>query len=330
MKRFNKKGQFSVLMTFIVVALLTSVTVSADPSEYVATTLAIGSSKEAEDGFYDILSSVYDPHLGGNDFNQRVMDHLLLAHKDKTGQDLSNDDAFLLWLASEVETAKRELSVQDWVQIDFKIFHPEGHGFSERITRSQFEDLNRDLFTKTITAIDQALQNCVEYTKEDIQDILFAGGSSRIPFLQSAVREYFGPHKKVPWWGSARNDDRNSGDFNSNKMYTFTTTIDNQDRAANRVFRLGDGTRTGQTTFLGGVELRGIAPAPKGVPQIRVKLIISKCGSAVSLNVMDVASGTINGTIFSTGSGVGQERIKDETLEGGEIEPAGKLIVLPA
>ncbi|KAF9939933.1 ATPase with role in protein import into the ER [Mortierella alpina] len=323
MKRFNKKGQFSVLMTFIVVALLTSVTVSADPSEYVATTLAIGSSKEAEDGFYDILSSVYDPHLGGNDFNQRVMDHLLLAHKDKTGQDLSNDDAFLLWLASEVETAKRKLSVQDWVQIDFKISHPEGHGFSERITRSQFEDLNRDLFTKTITAIDQALQNCVEYTKEDIQDIVFAGGSSRIPFLQSAVRAYFGPHKKF-----------HGGDQPEttivNKMYTFTTTIDNQDRAANRVFRLGDGTRTGQTTFLGGVELRGIAPAPKGVPQIRVKLIISKCGSAVSLNVMDVASGTINGTIFSTGFGVGQERIKDETLEGGEIEPAGKLIVLPA
>ncbi|KAF9273205.1 Endoplasmic reticulum chaperone BiP [Mortierella alpina] len=323
-------------------------------------------------GSYDSMSSVYDRHLGGNDFNQRVIDHLLLAHKNKTGQDHSSDDQFLLRLTSEVETAKRVLSVQDSVQIDFKFPHAEGQGFSERLTRSQFEDLNMDLFTKTITAIDQVIKNSAVYTKDDIQDIVFAGGSSNIPFLQSTVRDYFGHHKKFHGWrhpeltvvlGAAKlghwyqDENHLSGPecclgekrttlgietaggvmfkftdkdpgFRINKMYTFSTTKDNQDRVVIRVFG-GYGRRTSQNKFLGGVELTGIAPAPKGVPQIRVRLSTYTCGISVNLNVMDVASGTINGTIFSTGSWVGQERTKYESLVGGELEPAGKLMLLP-
>ncbi|KAG0045160.1 hypothetical protein BGZ90_008530, partial [Linnemannia elongata] len=76
------------------------------------------SVRKVDGGSYDIMSSVYDQHLGGNDFNRRVIDHLLLTHKKKTGQDLYSDDTFLLRLGSEVEKAKRVLSVQDWVQVD--------------------------------------------------------------------------------------------------------------------------------------------------------------------------------------------------------------------
>ncbi|KAK5796873.1 heat shock protein 70, partial [Linnemannia elongata] len=87
--------------------------------------------------------------------------------------------------------------------------------------------------------------------------------------------------------------DRTSGLLDINKMYTFSTTMDNQDRVVIRVFS-GDGTWTNQNTFLGGVELTGIAPAPRGVPQIRVRINTHSCGSSVNLNVMDVASGRIN------------------------------------
>ncbi|CAO3565120.1 unnamed protein product [Mortierella alpina] len=319
-------------------------------------------------GTYDTLSSIYHPHLGGNDFSRRVLDHLLMAHKNKTGQDLSSDDTSLQWLTSEVETAKRVLSVQDQVQIKSRSPSLGRQGFSEQITRSQFEDLNRDLFDSTMTAIDHAIKNSAVYTKDDIEDIVFAGGSSSIPFLQSAVRDYFGHHKKYHgadhpentvvlgaakighWYqdqdyytgpqcclGEKRSTlgietaggvmfkftDRDS-ELNINKMYTFSTTMDDQDRVAIRVFR-GGGLRTGQNVFLGGVELAGIAPAPMGVPQIRVRIHSHRCGNSVHLSVMDVASGMINGTVLPTWSWFGQERIKYETLEGGEIVPAGNL-----
>ncbi|KAK3812361.1 MAG: immunoglobulin heavy chain binding protein [Linnemannia elongata] len=332
---------------------------------------------KVDGGSTNTLSSVYDRHLGGNDFNQRVVDHLLLAHKNKTGQDLRSDDMFLVRLEGEVEKAKRVLSIQDWVRIEIESLHPERQGFSEQVTRSQFEDLNMDLFTKTITAIDQAIKGSVVYTKDDIQDIMFSGGSANIPFLQSAVREYFGRHKKYHgsnrpentvvlgaaklghWYEDERHyggdvccfgesrrtlgietaggvmfkyTDRNSGP-NINKMYTFSTAMDNQDRVATRVFS-GDGRWTNQNRFLGGVELTGIAPAPKGVAQIRARLSTYSCGHSINLNVMDVASGRINATIFSPWARFDdyEEETKYEMLGGGafELEPAGNLILLPA
>ncbi|KAG0039916.1 hypothetical protein BGZ82_006173 [Podila clonocystis] len=332
---------------------------------------------KVESGSFDTMSSVYDQHLGRNDFNQRVIDHLLLAHKNKTGQDLSSDNIFLLRLGSEVEKAKQVLSVQDWVPIEIESLHPGGQGISEQLTRSQFEDLNMDLFTKTIVAIDRAIKDSVVYTKDDIQDIVFSGGSANIPFLQSSVREYFGHHKKYHgsnhpettvvlgaaklghWYQDERHyggyeccmgarrrtlgietaggvmfkyTDQNS-DLNINKMYTFSTAMENQDRVVIRVFS-GDGTHTKQNTFLGGVELTGIAPAPKGIPQIRVRISTHSCGSYINLNVMDMASRRINATIFlsrrSRFDDYG-EKIKYGMLEEGafELEPAGKLTLLP-
>ncbi|KAG0206205.1 ATPase with role in protein import into the ER [Mortierella sp. GBA30] len=333
---------------------------------------------KVDGGSYETMSSVYDQHLGGSDFNRRVIDRLLLLHKNKTDQDLYSDGMFLLRLGSEVEKAKRVLSVQDWVRIDIESLHPGRQGFSEQLTRSQFEDLNMDLFTKTITAIDQVIKDSVVYTKDDIQDIVFSGGSANIPFLQSAVREYFGRHKKYHgsnhpeatvvlgaaklghWYQDERHyygevccfgetrktlgievaggamfkyTDRTSGLLDINKMYTFSTVIDNQDRVVIRVFS-GDGTWTNQNLFLGGVELTGIAPAPRGVPQIRVRVKTHSCGKSINLNVMDVASGRINATIFSSWSGFDdyEEEMKYGMLGGdaSELEPAGKMILLPA
>ncbi|CAO3568788.1 unnamed protein product [Mortierella alpina] len=330
---------------------------------------------KVDGGSYETMASVYDQHLGGNDFNRRVIDHLLLAHKEKTGQDLSSDNMCLLWLENEVEKAKRVLSVQDWVPIKIESLHPGCQGFSEQLTWSQFEGLNRDLFTKTIIAIDQAIKDSVVYTKEDIQDIVFSGGSANIPFLQSAVREYFGRHKnyhgsnhpettvilaaaKLCHWsqderhyggevccfGETRNTlgietaggamfkytDRTSGPLDINKMYTFSTTMDNQDRVIIRVFS-GDEKWTNQSTFLGGVELTGIEPAPRGVPQIRVRLTTYSCGKSINLNVMDVASGRLSAAMFSSWPSFDDsgEEIRCGMLEGGasELEPAGKMIL---
>ncbi|KAG0247847.1 ATPase with role in protein import into the ER, partial [Mortierella polycephala] len=275
---------------------------------------------------------------------------------NKTGQDLSSDDKFLLRLGNEVEKAKRMLCVQDCVRIEIESLHPGVQSLSEKLTRSQFEDLNMDLFTKTITATDQAIKGSDEYTKNDIQDIVFSGGSTNIPFLQSTIREYFGRHKRYHGsnhpettvvLGAAKLshrylDERRYGsgvccmeespgalgiETTGGVMFKFTEEC-SDDRVVVRVFS-GDGTWTSQNMFLGGIELTGIAPAPKGVPEIRVRLRAYSCGSSIDLHVMDVASGRINDTTLSPFKDYGEET-KYEMLEGGtfELEPASKRTLL--
>ncbi|KAG0310476.1 ATPase with role in protein import into the ER [Dissophora globulifera] len=242
-----------------------------------------------------MLSSVYHRHLGGNDFNNRIFDYLLQTYNTKSGQEPVNSDIFLHRMKIEVEKAKKLLSTQDSVQINVK--HPDsgGQDLSEQLTRSQFEDLNMDLFTKTLMSIDQAIKDSVVFTKDDIQDVVFSGGSANIPFLQSAIQQYFGADKNYHGLvqpestvvlGAAKShhwyrDDSYSscctGEYgsmfgigisggamfqfsdpashlNTNKMFTFTTTMDNQDRIVIGVFR-GSGEQTKQNSFWGGVEL---------------------------------------------------------------------------
>ncbi|KAG0034890.1 ATPase with role in protein import into the ER [Podila clonocystis] len=150
----------------------------------------------AEEGVYDKLSSIYDQHLGGNDFNKRLVKYLLLAHKKKTLQDLSTDHKFIMRLEREVEKAKQALSYQNSVRIEIQSFHPGGQDFFQELTRPRFVDLNMDLFTKSIAAVDQAIRDANLTSKDDIQDIVLSGGSSNIPFLQSTIKDYFGEKKK--------------------------------------------------------------------------------------------------------------------------------------
>ncbi|KAF9996871.1 hypothetical protein BGZ80_002048 [Entomortierella chlamydospora] len=110
------------------------------------------------------------------------------------------------------------------------------------------------------------------------------------------------------------------------EMYTFSTTKDNQDRVLIRVYK-GQRRWTNQNIFLGEIELTGIAQAPKGIPQIRVRISTSSCNEYVNLSVMDTASGRINGTIFPAWTSISQQE-KGLALEKGidEVEPAGKMM----
>ncbi|GJJ71909.1 hypothetical protein EMPS_04266 [Entomortierella parvispora] len=151
---------------------------------------------ERDDGIHDTLSSIHDPDLGGRDFSQRLVNHLILAHEKRTSQDLSRDDKFMKRLGHEVEKAKQSLSSQNAVRIEIESPSSSNSAFksrnifSERLSRSQFEELNRDLFEKTISAVDQALLKA-NMSKEAIQDIVLSGGSARIPFIRKVLREYF-------------------------------------------------------------------------------------------------------------------------------------------
>ena len=93
---------------------------------------------ERDGSYFSVLSTVYDKHLGGDDFNRRVVDHLLLAHKTKTRQGLANNTKFVLQLEHEVEKAKRSLTFQNSVRIEIKSIRPGDQDLSEVLTRSLF------------------------------------------------------------------------------------------------------------------------------------------------------------------------------------------------
>jgi heat shock protein 5 len=166
-----------------------------------------------EDNVFEVLATAGDTHLGGEDFDHRVIDYLLRTYKNRTGRDMSANDKATSKLKREVERAKRTLSSQMSAKIEIEGFDGD-HDFSETLTRAKFEELNMDLFRKTMKPVEQVLRDA-KVKKEDVHDvcalpslslfsltglqIVLVGGSTRIPKIQELVRDYFGkePQKGI-------------------------------------------------------------------------------------------------------------------------------------
>ena len=143
-----------------------------------------------DDGVFEVLATAGDTHLGGEDFDNRVMDYLQKQYKKKTGTDVSKNLKALGKLKREVEKAKRTLSSQQSTRIEIESFE-NGNDFSESLTRAKFEELNMDLFRKTMKPVEQVLKDS-NLKKEDIDEVVLVGGSTRIPKVQQLLKEYFG------------------------------------------------------------------------------------------------------------------------------------------
>jgi heat shock protein 5 len=122
-----------------------------------------------EDGVFEVLATAGDTHLGGEDFDNRVIDHFVKEYKKKTGSDVSNNLRAMGKLKREVEKAKRTLSNQMSVKVEIEAFES-GNDFSETLTRAKFEELNMDLFRKTMKPVEQVLKDA-GVKKEDIDDV---------------------------------------------------------------------------------------------------------------------------------------------------------------
>jgi endoplasmic reticulum chaperone BiP len=146
-----------------------------------------------EDGVFEVLATAGDTHLGGEDFDQRVIDHFVKLYNKKNDVDITKDLKTMGKLKREVEKAKRTLSSQMSTRIEIEAFHS-GNDFSETLTRAKFEELNMDLFKKTLKPVEQVLKDA-KVKKADIKDIVLVGGSTRIPKVQSMIEEYFGGKK---------------------------------------------------------------------------------------------------------------------------------------
>jgi len=142
-----------------------------------------------DEGVFEVLATNGDTHLGGEDFDQRIMDYFLKLIKQKHSVDLKSNKRALAKLRREIEKAKRALSSvhQTTVEIESLI---DGEDFSETLTRARFEDLNNDLFKKTLTPVQKVLEDA-GMRKSEIDDVVLVGGSTRIPKVQQLITDYF-------------------------------------------------------------------------------------------------------------------------------------------
>ncbi|CAL4918660.1 unnamed protein product [Urochloa decumbens] len=140
-------------------------------------------------GVFEVLATSGDTHLGGEDFDRRVMDHFIRLIKKKHGRDITNDGRATGKLRRECERAKRALSSQHQVRVEVESLF-DGVDFSETLTRAKFEELNMDLFKKTLGPVRKALADA-KLDKSDIDEIVLVGGSTRIPKVQELLTEMF-------------------------------------------------------------------------------------------------------------------------------------------
>jgi heat shock protein 5 len=143
-----------------------------------------------DSGVFEVLATNGDTHLGGEDFDQRVMQYFIKMMKKKSDVDISGDKRALQKLRKEVERVKRALSSQQQARLEIEDL-AEGYDLSETLTRARFEELNNDLFKKTMGPVARVMEDA-DLSKSEIDEIVLVGGSTRIPKVQQLISEYFG------------------------------------------------------------------------------------------------------------------------------------------
>jgi len=142
-----------------------------------------------DQGVFEVVATSGDTHLGGEDFDQRVLDYFIKLIQKKYNKDLSKDKSAIQKLKREVEKGKRALSNVHEVKIEVEDLL-DGEEFSEVLTRARFEELNADLFKKTLIPVETAMDDA-GLKKTDIHEIVLVGGSTRIPKVQKLIKDFF-------------------------------------------------------------------------------------------------------------------------------------------
>merc|ERR1711998_36330 len=145
-----------------------------------------------DNGVFEVLATNGDTHLGGEDFDQRVMQYFIKMLKKRDGLDLNSatEKRGMQKLRREVERVKRTLSTQHQARLEIEGLS-EGVDFSESLTRARFEELNNDLFKKTLGPVQKVMEDA-DMDKSEVDEIVLVGGSTRIPKVQSLLKDYFG------------------------------------------------------------------------------------------------------------------------------------------
>ena len=320
---------------------------------------------EIGDGVIEVLSTNGDTHLGGDDFDQKIIDWMVAEFKNANGVDLSTDKMAMQRLKEAAEKAKKELSSATTTNINLPFISMNANGplhFDMNLSRAKFDELTHDLVERTAIPVQNALKDA-GITAADLGKVLLVGGSTRIPAVQEKVKQLTGhePNKSLnpdecvalgaSVQGGKLAGDAGAGDIllldvtplslsietmggvatrliernttiPTKKSQIFSTAADNQSAVDINVVQ-GERQFARDNKSLGQFRLDGIAPAPRGIPQIEVTFDIDANG-IVNVSAKDLGTGKEQHITITAGSNMSDDEIDKAVKEAAEYEAQDK------